>query len=138
MPSSSLTKVSLTVDRQTLTKRRWHGVAADGMDFGFDLETPLHDGAVFFENEVAQYVLSQKPELILEVVLGTPAYAAQTAWSLGNLHFPIEVTHNTIRVADDPAVRLYLERNHIPFETVTEVFRPIRAVSPGHSHGHTH
>jgi urease accessory protein len=135
---SSGQKVSLPVDRTTLAKRRWHGVAEDGMSFGFDLEKPLHDGAVFFETGTAQYVLAQKPEPLLEVALGDPAEAAQTAWSLGNLHFAIEVDRDSIRVTDDPAARLYLERNHVPFQAINQVFRPIKTVPHDHSHGHAH
>jgi urease accessory protein len=125
-------------DRQALTKRRWHGVADDGTDFGFDLESHLHAGDIIFETETAQYVLSQKPEPLLEVALGGAEAAARTAWSLGNLHFPIEVRRETIRVVDDPAVQLCLERDHTPFKVITDIFHPIKAVASGHSHGHAH
>ncbi|HEY0257194.1 MAG TPA: hypothetical protein VGC39_07120, partial [Candidatus Methylacidiphilales bacterium] len=86
----------------------------------------------------AQYVLAQKPEPILEIALGEPRAAARTAWSLGNLHFPIEVCGDSIRVVDDPAVRLFLERDHIHCHAATRVFHPIQAISHGHSHGHGH
>jgi urease accessory protein len=137
-PISSRQKIPLWVDRHTLAKRRWQGSADDGADFGFDLETPLHHGDIIFETDTAQYVLSQKPEPVLEVPLGEPVEAARTAWSLGNLHFPIEVRSQSIRVVDDPAARLCLERDHIPFKSVTDIFHPIKAIAQGHSHGHTH
>ncbi len=136
--ASSRQTISLQVDRHTLAKRRWQAAAADGAEFGFDLETPLRDGDIIYATGAAQYVLAQKPETILEVSLGGSSEAARTAWSLGNLHFPVEVRDTTIRVVDDPAVRLYLERDHVPFQAVTDVFRPIKAVSSGHSHGHSH
>ena len=34
-------KISLTVERRVLAKRRWRGEAEDGTDFGFDLVSPL-------------------------------------------------------------------------------------------------
>jgi urease accessory protein len=137
-PGTQSLKVRLPVDRQTLAKRRWQGVAEDGTNFGFDLETPISDGTVFFENGSTQYLLAQKPEPLLKVSLGDPAEAALTAWSLGNLHFPIEVERDTIQVVDDSAVRVYLERNHVPFQMVTAVFRPLKTVSHDHAHGHAH
>jgi urease accessory protein len=135
-PALSLKRIPLLVDRYTLAKRRWQSAAADGTDFGFDLETHLHDGDVIFQTETVQYILSQKPETLLEIALGESVQATRIAWSLGNLHFPIEVRDNVIRVIDDPAVRLSLERDHIHFKPISDVFHPIKAV--GHSHGHSH
>jgi urease accessory protein len=136
--SSTRTKILLPADRQTLAKRRWHGVAADGVDFGFDLETPLPDGAVFFETDASQYVLAQKPEPLLEIDFKGPTQAAHLAWSLGNLHFPIEIAADKVRVVDDPAVRIYLERDHVRHKSVSAVFHPIKTVPHSHAHGHTH
>jgi urease accessory protein len=129
-------RVELAADRQTLAKRRWQGTAEDGAVFGFDLHDPLADGTVFQETEAAHYVLRQKPEAVLEIALGEKRSAAETAWSLGNLHFQIELDHDVLRVADDPAIRLYFERAGIGFSLVSRVFRPLRAVA--HSHGHHH
>jgi urease accessory protein len=135
-PSTAASRIDLEVDRGTLLKRRWRGTARDGAEFGFDLNAPLEDGAVFFATEARHYVVTQKPEAVLRIALHDPAQAARVAWSLGNLHFPFQVESGVITVADDSAVRLYLERDHVAFSSATGVFRPVKSV--GHSHGHDH
>ena len=45
LPATAFAKISIPIDRYTLAKRRWRGVAEDGREFGFDLEAPLADGA---------------------------------------------------------------------------------------------
>ncbi len=129
-------RVELKVDRLKLAKRRWQGKADDGEEFGFDLAKPLYDGEVIFETETAYYVLKQEPEPVLEVALGETLTAAHTAWSLGNLHFPIELAEGVIRVNDDPAIRLFFEREKIAYVVATKVFHPIKAIAHSHSHGH--
>lgn len=136
-PKKSGKRVELKADRLTLAKRRWHGVAEDGAEFNFDLEHHLHDRDIILENESAHYVLMQTPEPVLEIALGEKLDAARIAWSLGNLHFPIELDAQAIRVTDDPAVRLFLERDQIAFTATSKVFHPLKAAS-GHSHGHGH
>ena len=120
------------VERLTLAKRRWRGVAEDGTEFGFDLETPLADGAVVFQSESAVYVLAQKYEPVLEVALGanSPA-AARLGWMIGNLHFAIEIAGAVVRVVDDPAVRQLFEREGIAHTPCKRVFHPL---SGGHRH----
>lgn len=126
------TKVAVEVDRLTLAKRRWRGVAEDGADFGFDLEHALEDGDVFFENGRVIYRIVQKAEPVLEVELGTDAAkAARLGWIIGNLHFQLEVTEGLVRVADDPALRQLFEREHIHFHAQEAVFHPL---SGGHHH----
>ncbi len=137
-PVKSGSRIDLEVDRSTLLKRRWRGTAKDGSEFGFDLETPLADGTVFFATEETHYVLAQKAEPVLQVVLHDPTQAAHVAWSLGNLHFPIQVKPDLIVVADDPAIRLYLERDHVKFVATTGVFHPIKAAGHHHDHSHGH
>ena len=39
-------QVRIPVERLTLAKRRWRGVADDGEEFGFDLEAPLTDARI--------------------------------------------------------------------------------------------
>ncbi len=133
----ALPRVPLTVERLTLPKRRWRGTAADGAEFGFDLEHPLADGDVFFQSVAAVYQLRQRPEPVLEIALGAdPAAAAQLGWRLGNLHFPLAVAGDDLALAvDDPAVRGMLARERIPFTPAERVFRPI---SGGHGHAHGH
>ena len=130
--NASLPTVRISVERLTLAKRRWRGAAGDGADFGFDLETPLADGACVFQNESAAYYIAQKYEPVLEIALGTDAPAsARLGWIIGNLHFPLEVAGGIVRVTDDPALRQLFEREHIPFVACKRVFHPL---SGGHHH----
>lgn len=127
-------RVPLGADRLTLAKRRWRGTAADGAEFGFDLEHPLADGDMFFQSETAVYQLAQRPEPVLEIPLGNdPAAAAQLGWRLGNLHFPVAVAGDVALAVDDPAVRQMLAREQLAFTPAERVFRPLTG---GHSHGH--
>jgi urease accessory protein len=122
----------LVADRFTLAKRRWRGTASDGHEFAFDLIVPLAHDAVFTSAEGRRYVVEQKPEPVLEIALiPRPAPVARLGWALGNLHFPIEVTDDVIRVPDDVALRQFFEREKIPFEAVERVFQPF-----ARTHGH--
>jgi len=127
-----LPRLRVPVDRLTLAKRRWRGVAEDGVEFGFDLEKPLGDGTAVFASEAGVYVIAQKYEPVLEVSLATDAPgAAKLGWLIGNLHFPLEVAGATVRVADDPALRQLFAREHIAFTACARVFHPL---SGGHHH----
>lgn len=126
----------IPVERLTLAKRRWRGVAEDGQEFGFDLETPLADGAAVFQSEVAVYVLAQKYEPVLEVRTSECGVrnggdAARLGWMIGNLHFQIEIVEDVVRVMDDPAVRQLFEREGIIYSACKRVFHPL---SGGHRH----
>ena len=128
----SLPSIVLAADRLMLAKRRWRGAADDGTDFGFDLSAPLADGAAFFASESAVYCIAQKPEPVLEIALiPRPAPVARLGWTIGNLHFPIQVTGEVIRVPDDPALRQLFEREKIPFTASERVFTPF---AKNHSH----
>ena len=136
--NEALPRVGLPVDRLTLAKRRFRAVARDGADFGFDLEYPLKNGDVFFETSSAVYCFEQKPERVIEFPLGeTQADAARLGWLFGNLHFPIQITPDSVRVADDPAVLQVCEREHLRFAISEQVFIPLGG-SAGHGHGHHH
>ena len=127
--------VALTVERATLAKRRWRGVARNGREFGFDLESALTDGAVFHRERGRCYVIEQAPEPVLEIELDRdPGRAAALGWQIGNLHFPIEVIDNIIRCSDDPALRQLLDREEIAWRASVCVFRPVS--SSGHVHHH--
>jgi urease accessory protein len=127
-------RVILPVPRSLLAKRRWRGVAADGAEFGFDLEHALDDGDVFFQTAAAYYAVEQQPETVLEISLPRDGQqAARLGWLIGNLHFLIEVTASAVRVADDPALRQLCEREQLHYEVCERVFHPL---SGGHSHGH--
>ncbi len=130
--ADTLAKIHIPIDRYTLAKRRWRGVADDGSEFGFDLEAPLPDGAAVFQSDTAVYVIAQKYEPVLEVALGTDSpTAARLGWMVGNLHFQIEVVGDIVRVVDDPAVRRLFEREQIGFVACRRVFHPL---SGGHRH----
>jgi len=128
--------VRIPVERLLLAKRRWRGVAEDGSEFGFDLETPLADNAPVFASETALYRLAQKYEPVLEVESsafsgGQAADAARLGWMIGNLHFQIEVAGDVVRVSDDPAVRQLFDREGIAYVACKRVFHPL---SGGHHH----
>jgi urease accessory protein len=129
----SPSRVRLAVERLTLSKRRWRGVAEDGSEFGFDLTQPLRDGEVFFASEAGAYMIAQKYEPVLEIPVEDRAGAAlaRLGWMIGNLHFQIEVTGELIRVVDDPAVRQMFEREGIAYTACKRVFHPL---SGGHQH----
>lgn len=129
-PAAALAKIPIPIDRYTLAKRRWRGVADDGSEFGFDLDTPLPDGAVVFQSETSVYVIAQKYEPVLEIALGADSpTAARLGWMIGNLHFQIEIAGEVVRVTDDPAVRQLFERERIAFRACKRVFHPL---SGGH------
>ena len=122
----------VVADRHTLAKRRWRATASDGKEFGFDLTAPFTHATVFNTAAGSAYLVEQKPEAVLEVkLIPRPAPVARLGWALGNLHFPIEVSDEVIRVPDDPAIRQLFEREKIPFEAVEAVFQPF---ARAHSH----
>jgi urease accessory protein len=127
--------VLLLADRTMLAKRRWRGVAQDGREFGFDLDHPVSDGAVFHRQSGKCYMISQAPESVLEVEFETdPARAAVICWQIGNLHFPVEITDQIIRCVDDPAIRLLLNREGVSWHPAIAVFRPITSLAHAHHH----
>jgi urease accessory protein len=133
---AQLTSIRLAVERLTLAKRRWRGVAEDGSEFGFDLERPVSDGAAFYQTVDAVYLIAQKYEPVLELRIAdcgsrSGSSAARVGWMIGNLHFQIEVLEDLIRVEDDSAVRQMLERERIEYVTCKRVFHPM---SGGHRH----
>jgi urease accessory protein len=128
--------IRIPVDRLTLAKRRWRGVADDGTEFGFTLEKPLTDGAAVWCQGDTTYVIAQRYEPVLEIELGSDAAtAARLGWIIGNLHFPLEIIEGRVRVADDSALRQLFERESLPFTACKRVFRPLGG---GHTHGHHH
>ncbi len=126
--------VLLTVARGTLAKRRWRICAADGTEFGFDLEEPLQDGSIVHASGEKIYVVRQLPEAVLEIGLGDPRQAAQLGWMLGNLHFVVEITGDAIRVIDDVAVRQMFKKEGYRFKAMNAVFKPITGEGRHHHH----
>jgi urease accessory protein len=125
--------VRLPVDRATLAKRRWRGVAEDGKEFGFDLSEPINHGAHFFAVGDNYYVIEQTPEEVLEIPVSTVEQAARVAWSLGNLHFGVQVLAGVVRVMEDPAVLQLLAREGIAFKRVNCVFLPLSTSTHHHT-----
>lgn len=140
--NTALPSVALRVERQTLAKRLWRGTAADGTDFGFELESPLKSGDTFFETVSARYVIEQIPEPVVEISLEmTPAAAAGIGWAVGNLHLELAAEPTRLLAPDEPAVRQLLERLKIPYRTTEAVFRPgrfARGNLPTHDLGPSH
>ena len=126
--------IELPVDRHTLAKRRWRGVAADGCEFGFDLERPLANGDCFHQSATASYVIAQASEPLLEVPVLSPVQAAKLAWQVGNLHFPLAIMNHHLWIEDDLAIRQMLVREKILFREIRGVFQPIAAVASHHHH----
>lgn len=144
-PAPALPLVSLTVDRRTLAKRLWRGMAGDGREFGFELEQALRPGDCFYITDQYCYVIVQEPEPVLEVDLRElpPGAVAGLAWSVGNLHLECSADATHLRTPDDPAARKLLGRIQIPYTTAGAVFRaghfrrsPVSAQELGSSHVH--
>ena len=138
--ATGLPEVELVADRFKLQKRRWRGEASDGADFGFELAEPLGHGAVFFESATHRYRIRQTPEPVLAIPLASDATeAAETGWQIGNLHMPVQVAADEIRVGDDPAVRPLFPGMGIAFSVKEEIFQPMKgSIGAGHSHDHSH
>jgi urease accessory protein len=134
-PSGQENVIALLVDRGTLAKRRWRGIAGDGREFGFDLDHALDHGDVIYRDDCACYTVFQRPEPILEIPLPVmPGEAALVAWQVGNLHFPVEIQGDILRTVDDIAVRQMLDREGISYIANDAVFRP----APVSTHAHHH
>ena len=141
-PKAELQQVALPVDRITLAKRLWRGTAADGTEFGFELDGPLKHGDTVFETESKRYVISQSEEAVIEISLDvTPAAAAGIGWAVGNLHLELSGEPSRLLAPDEPAMRQLLERLMVPYRTTTAIFRPCRFsrnAQPAHELGPSH
>ena len=130
--------ILLSVDRHTLARKRWRGVASDGSEFGFDLENILKHRVAFFKKGGKCYVINQTEEPCFLIELNTPKLSAWLGWMVGNLHFKAEFTEQGMLVQDDLAVRQMLERESIAFTLVSRVFQPCAQGGHDHSHSHGH
>ena len=126
-PDLKLSEVSLTVERITLARRIWRGTAADGVEFGFELQRSLRHGETFWQTTTARYVINQQPEAVVEISLEVaPSAAAGIGWAVGNLHLELNAEPTRLLAPDEPAVRQLLERLQVPFKPTTAIFRPGR------------
>jgi len=141
-PDLKLSEVSLTVERITLARRIWRGTAADGVEFGFELQRSLRHGETFWQTTTARYVINQQPEAVVEISLEiAPSAAAGIGWAVGNLHLELNAEPARLLAPDEPAVRQLLERLQVPFKPTTAIFRPgrfSRGVQSTHELGPSH
>lgn len=131
-PASALPpadQVVLSAERRQFLKRRWRGVAEDGTEFGFDLESRLADGGVIFRRDGKDYIVRQLPETVYEVPFESPAHAALVAWKTGNLHLPAQILDDRIRVLHDAAMAQLLEREGWAFTEPVVLFQPLKAMA---------
>jgi urease accessory protein len=135
-PVSHRPAIGLSAERLSLVKRRWRGCAADGREFGFDLERPLKHGDIFFETSTHIYTIVQTSEPVLRVELSSPDQAARIAWQIGNLHFPLMPGAGFLLVEDDIALRQMFEREHVHFSAISAVFQPFAGAAGHHHHHH--
>ncbi|MBE2216368.1 MAG: urease accessory protein UreE [Opitutaceae bacterium] len=129
-------ETAIRVDRQKLARRLWRGAADDGLDFGFEVETPLRHGDVVWATPATRYVIRQSAEPLLEIAIdGPPDQAAVIGWAVGNMHFVIEAQERRLLAPDDSGLRQALDRIGIAYCAVSGVFQPHRFASiVGHSH----
>jgi len=122
-------QVRLRAERRQFLKRRWRGVAEDGTEFGFDLESRLPEGAVIFQTGTHDYVVHQEPETVYVLRPASSEEAVLIGWRIGNLHLPVEIAGGAVRVLHDPAVRPVCEREGWPFTEETVIFKPLRVLA---------
>ncbi len=138
----SLAECALRVERLTLAKRLWRGFAADGTEFGFELESPLKHGDTVFQSATSRYIVQQQPEPVVEISLDVaPSAAAGIGWAVGNLHLELSAELTRLLAPDEPAVRQLLDRLKVPFQQTTAIFRPgrfARGQQPSHDLGTSH
>ena len=72
-------------------------------------------------------------EPLLRIALATPAEAARAAWTIGNMHFPVELRGDCLLAEDDPILRQVLEREAIVFTATRTIFQPLGGAA-GHRH----
>lgn len=131
-PASALpseNQVVLAAERRQFLKRRWRGTAADGTEFGFDLESRLTDGCLIYQENGIDYIVRQLPEIVYEIPLESPAHAALVAWKVGNLHLPAQILDGSIRVLHDEAMTQLLEREGWAFNEPEVLFTPMKAMA---------
>ncbi len=141
---ASLPEIAVRVERLTLAKRLWRGVAEDGTEFGFELTTPLKNGDAVGQTTTARYIIRQQPEPVLEISLEVASSAAAgIGWAIGNLHMELSSEPTRLLAPDDPAVRQLLDRLNVPYRPISAIFRPGRfargaqqphEIGPSHKH----
>ena len=131
-PASALSpedQIVLAVERRQFLKRRWRGVAEDGTEFGFDLESRLADGCVIFQQGGKDYLVRQLTETVYEVPFESADHAALVAWKVGNLHLPAQILPDRLRVLHDEAMKSLLDREGWMFSEPVVLFQPLKAMA---------
>ncbi|MGJ8634154.1 MAG: urease accessory protein UreE [Luteolibacter sp.] len=121
-------QVTLEAERRKFLKRRWRGVAEDGTELGFDLESRLKDGCVVWQEGGKDYIVRQLWETVYEVPFVDQAHASLVGWKVGNLHLPAQVMDGSLRVLHDEAMTQLLEREGWDFSEPEVLFTPMKAV----------
>lgn len=122
-------QITLVAERRQFLKRRWRGVAEDGTEFGFDLETRLVDGGVIHHENGSDYLVRQLPEKVYEVPYASLDQAAHVAWKVGNLHLPAQIFPGSIRVLHDEAMTQLLAREGWEHSEPEVIFTPMKAMA---------
>lgn len=122
-------QITLSAERRQFLKRRWRGVAEDGTEFGFDLETRLTDGCLIFQQGGHDYIVRQLPEVVYQIDCASPGQAALVGWKVGNLHLPAQIVGNAIWVLHDEAMTQLLEREGWDYSEPEVLFSPMKAVA---------
>ncbi len=122
-------QVVLHAERRLFLKRRWRATAADGTEFGFDLESRLTDGCVVLHDNGTDYLVRQLPETVYQIPFENPAHAALVAWKTGNLHLPAQILDDSILVLHDEAMTQLLKREGWLFTEPEVVFTPMKAMA---------
>jgi urease accessory protein len=122
-------QILLTAERRNFLKRRWRATAADGTEFGFDLESRLTDGCVIHHENGHDYIVRQLPEVVYEIAITSPDQAALVGWKAGNLHMPAQILPHCIRVLHDEAMTQLLDREEWPYTEPEVVFTPMKAIA---------
>ena len=122
-------QVILAAERRLFLKRRWRATAADGSEFGFDLDARLTNNCVIFHRDGLDYVVRQLPETVYQVPFQNPSHAALVAWKTGNLHLPSQILEDSILVLHDEAMTNLLKREGWTFSEPEVVFTPMKAMA---------
>ncbi len=122
-------QIVLAAERRQLLKRRWRGIAEDGTEFGFDLETRLTHGGVIFQQDGNDYIVRQLPEMVYQIECPTPAQAALVGWKAGNLHLPAQIVGNAVWVLHDESMAHLLEREGWDYSEPEVLFTPMKAMA---------
>lgn len=122
-------QIALRAGRSMFLKRRWRGVAEDGTEFGFDLDSRLKSGCVFHQTDAADYVIWQDHEPVYQIPFQSAEQAALIGWKIGNLHFPVQIMDGMIRVTQDLAITQLCEREGWDITEATVEFHPLRVTA---------